>query len=108
MIATIACSAVLSIYLIHRARSPSALRIFCDLEKQGSEQATFLLCPKCQTVVGVCYIDGVVFVASLNARLLDEFEHLQGSIAISPKQLDKTQKTERWRNLWSQLRVVKG
>jgi hypothetical protein len=75
-------------------------------EKQGSEQATFLLCPKFQTVVGVCYIDDDIYVGSVNARLLQQYECLQGSVSISPKNLDKTEKVKRWRELWSQLLVV--
>ena len=74
-------------------------------EKQGSEQATFLLCAKCQTVVGVGYLNEGVSVGSLNARLLDEFDNLQKSVVVSPKTLDKTQKVRRWRELWSQLLV---
>jgi hypothetical protein len=74
-------------------------------EKQGSEQATFLLCAKCQTVVGVGYLNEGLSVGSLNARLLDEFDNLQKSVVVSPKTLDKTQKVRRWRELWSQLLV---
>jgi hypothetical protein len=77
-------------------------------EKQGSEQATFLLCPNCQSVVGVCYIGEDLSVGSLNARLLDQYKCLQVSVPISPKTLDKTEKVKRWRELWSQLRIVKG
>jgi len=72
-------------------------------EKQGSEQATFLLCAKCQNVVGVGYLNEGVSVGSLNVRLLDEFDHLQKSVVVSPKTLGKTQKVRRWRELWSQL-----
>jgi hypothetical protein len=75
-------------------------------EKQGSEQASFLLCVKCQTVVGVGYIDGYVSVGSLNAKLLDEFKNLQGSLTVSPKTLDKTEKVKRWRELWSQMMIT--
>lgn len=74
-------------------------------EIQGSEQAMFLLCAKCQTVVGVGYIDENVSVGSLNARLLDEFDNLQGSLTVSPKTLDKTEKVKRWRELWSQMQL---
>jgi hypothetical protein len=75
-------------------------------EKQGSEQATFLLCPKCQTVVGVCYIHEDISVGSVNARLLDQYECLQGIVSISPKRLSNLEKVGRWSELWSQVRVV--
>lgn len=74
-------------------------------QKQGSEQAIFLFCAKCQTTVGVAYIDDNVAVGSLNARLLDEFDNLQGSVVVSPQTLDKTEKVKRWRELWSPLVV---
>jgi hypothetical protein len=77
-------------------------------EKQGSEQATFLLCSNCQTVVGVCYINKKISVGSLNASLLDRFEDLQGSVNVSPKKLSNIKKLERWSNLWSQVRIVKS
>lgn len=78
-------------------------------EKQGSEQARFLLCAICQTLVGVGYIDDSVSVGSVNARLLDEFDNLQGSLIVSPKTLNKSEKVKRWRELWSgMLLLVKG
>lgn len=75
-------------------------------EKQGSEQATFLSCVKCQTTVGVCYIGKNTVVGSLNATLLDKFESLQASELISPKQLAKTEKVKRWKGLWSEVLIV--
>jgi hypothetical protein len=79
-----------------------------DYEKQGSEQATFLLCSNCQTLVGVCYITENISVGSLNATLLDKFENLQASVTISPKKLSNMEKLERWGDLWSQVRIVEG
>lgn len=75
-------------------------------EKQGSEQATFLLCPSCQTVVGVSYIARGFSVGSLNATLLNEYEKLQGCLVVSPKALDKTEKVRRWCELWSEMLVL--
>jgi len=75
-------------------------------EKQGSEQATFLLCPSCQIVVGVGYTGKGFSVGSLNATLLDEYEKLQGRLVVSPKTLDKTNKVKRWRELWSEMLLV--
>ena len=74
-----------------------------DYEKQGSEQAMFLLCSICQTLVGVCYITENISVGSLNATLLDKFENLQTSVNISPKKLSNMEKLERWGGLWSQV-----
>jgi hypothetical protein len=44
-------------------------------EKQGSEQATFLLCLNCHNVVGACYINKNICVGSLNSRLLEQYDH---------------------------------
>ena len=79
-----------------------------DYEKQGSEQATFLLCSNCQTLVGVCYVNKDISVGSLNARILDKFEHLQGSVNVSLKKLSDIEKLGRWSDLWSQVRMVEG
>jgi hypothetical protein len=75
-------------------------------EKQGSEQAKFLLCPSCQTVVGVGYICRGFSVGSLNATLLNNYKKLQGCLVVSPKALDKTEKVRRWRELWSVMLLV--
>jgi len=75
-------------------------------EKQGSEQAIFLLCLKCHNVVGVCYINKNICVGSLNSRLLEQYDHVQDTVTVSPKNLDKTEKVKLWRELWSQMVVV--
>lgn len=72
-------------------------------EKQGSEQATFLLCPNCQTVVAVGYLDEGFSVGSLNATLLNEVDKMSRSVVVSPKVLAKTEKVTRWRELWSEM-----
>ena len=77
-------------------------------EKQGSEQVTFLLCPKCQTVIGVGYINKNICVASLNAKLLEQVESVQGCVSVSPKRLGNTEKLQRWIDLWSQARIIVG
>ena len=53
-------------------------------EKQGSEQARFLLCRKCQMVVGVCYMDENTCVGNLNSRLLEQFNNLTVCRAALP------------------------
>jgi len=72
-------------------------------EKQGSEQATFLLCHSCQSVVAVCYVDKNFSLGSLNATLLNEVDKLRKSVVVSPKGLDKNEKITRWRQLWSEM-----
>lgn len=76
-------------------------------EKQGSEQATFLLCATCQVVVGVCYIDTDVSIGSINITIFEQFKALQESVIVSPKRLEKVEKVQRWRDVWSPLRFSK-
>ncbi|WP_339723509.1 hypothetical protein [uncultured Paraglaciecola sp.] len=77
-------------------------------EKQGSEQATFLQCSHCQTIVGVCYLSEEESVGSVNAKVLEQYLSLQGSVAVSPKKLSNAEKIGRWTELWSQLQIVKS
>lgn len=72
-------------------------------ETQGSEQATFMLCSNCQSVLGVGYLSGDLSLGSVNATLLDKFELIKEHIVISPKRLDRYEKVRRWRELWSEL-----
>jgi hypothetical protein len=74
-------------------------------EKQGSEQATFLLCLNCHNVVGVCYINKNICVGSLNSRLLEQYDHVQDTITVSPKKLSNVQKLGRWTDMWSQVKI---
>jgi hypothetical protein len=77
-------------------------------EKQGSGQATFLLCSNCQTVVGVCSMNKNMCVGSLNIKLFEEFVCLQASVNVSPKRLSKTEKLTRWNAMWSSVQIIIG
>jgi hypothetical protein len=77
-------------------------------QKQGSEQATFLVCCKCSSVVGVCYKAGDINLGSVNIRLFEQYKNLQGSTPISPKLLNQSEKILRWCVLWSAMNVVTG
>lgn len=70
-------------------------------ERQGSEQAEFLSCAACGTLLAVRWRDddGHAYGA-VNARVLarhDEFASEQGA---SPKLLEAAEKTARWKVLW--------
>jgi hypothetical protein len=77
-------------------------------ERQGSEQATFLLCLNCHNVVGVCYINKNICVGSLNSRLLEQYDHLQDTVTVSPKKLSNVKKLGRWIDMWSQVKIIVG
>jgi len=68
--------------------------------RQGSGTAEFLVCRRCGVLVAVIYrADGRVFGA-VNHRALDRSIRFAEPLAVSPKRLDPTQKTERWREVW--------
>ena len=68
--------------------------------QQGSEQASFLACNNCDTVVAVvCKIDSVNRGA-INATLLNDFQKMKKPQSVSPKSLSTENKLERWNSLW--------
>ncbi len=71
------------------------------IERQGSEQAEFLSCAACGTLLAVRWRDGDGHAyGAVNARTLvrrDEFAREQGA---SPKLLEAAEKTVRWKALW--------
>ena len=68
--------------------------------KQGSEQADFLHCPRCKSLVcAICSVHGDLYGA-LNTSVSQVFIGLRDAIEVSPKRLSATEKIERWRNAW--------
>jgi hypothetical protein len=72
-------------------------------EKQGTEQSTFLLRLNCHIVVDICYINKDMCIGSLNSKFLEQYDHLQDTVTVSPKQLSNVQKLGRWTDMWSQV-----
>lgn len=75
--------------------------------KQGSNQATFLSCPECSTILAVAYITDEVSVGAVNATCLVDKAVLKPSVSASPKQLTAEEKVPRWLTLWSPLKITK-
>ena len=76
-----------------------------EVIQQGSNQAMFLSCAGCGTVVAAAHqLDGSL-KGAINAGLLDEFERLQEPIIVSPRLLDPEEKLARWESIWSSMRV---
>lgn len=71
--------------------------------QQGSEQATFLQCPVCETLLLAKYTSKNNSLASLNANIIELCCELQPSIIISPKHKSSVEKVNRWQQLWSKL-----
>ncbi|AGH42543.1 hypothetical protein C427_0433 [Paraglaciecola psychrophila 170] len=42
-----------------------------------------------------------ICVGSLNSRLLEQYDHLQDTVTVSPKKLSNVQKLGRWTDMWS-------
>jgi len=73
---------------------------------QGSEQAHFLRCNSCGTVVAVCYSEGDSTIGAVNMSLFNEVHLMKTIIGSSPKLLSPTEKKLRWLQIWSPLQVV--
>lgn len=76
--------------------------------KQGSEQAEFLACSQCQTVVAVCYREADISVGAINASLLQPQPPFAAAMTVQPRLLAADSKTERWKQLWTPLVVEEG
>lgn len=73
---------------------------------QGSEQAHFLKCSSCNTVVAASYSEGDNTIGAVNISLFNEVHVMKTAVKASPKLLSPTEKTSRWLQLWSPLQVV--
>jgi hypothetical protein len=82
--------------MVIQTESSSTLKI----AKQGDEQAEFLLCAECGTLLGARWQEGRHQYACINSRVLFEKASLGQEVTATPKQLNAGQKTERWKQLW--------
>lgn len=72
------------------------------LQQQGSNQANFVTCNNCQTVVAAVVQCDDRLLGAVNATLL---EHVNEGVTASPKQLKPSQKLERWQSLWCDVTI---
>ncbi len=76
-----------------------------DAQTQGSEQAQFLTCRVCKTVIAASIrIDDSV-IGAINGTLLDQFGELPTPQPASPKLLPADQKKQRWGKLWMPIKL---
>ena len=73
--------------------------------QQGSNQALFLTCANCETVIAAAHQPGGCLKGAVNASLLNEFERLQKPIIVSPRLLGPGEKLKRWGSIWSSVKV---
>jgi len=74
-------------------------------KKQGSNQARFITCPSCQTVIAATLQQEDIFIGALNATLLVDAALLGETTQVSPKLLSAKDKVERWKTLWLPIKV---
>ncbi len=72
---------------------------------QGSAQARFLQCAKCQAVVAVSYQEQQSMLGAVNIMVFSERGLMQPAIVASPKLLAPEEKLSRWRQLWMPLKI---
>lgn len=68
--------------------------------KQGSNQASFKLCSKCEDLICVVYRFEGSLKGAVNVSLLDKQSLLPQAQIVSPKELSPQQKLARWNKVW--------
>lgn len=76
-----------------------------EVQRQGSNQAGFVTCGSCKTVIAATLQLDNKLVGALNSTLLSDFSLLQKSTTVSPKRLGIKEKVERWQTLWLNVKV---
>lgn len=69
-------------------------------QQQGSNQATFLTCAHCSSVVAVVLETEGTYRGAANVTLFAERSAMQAAIIVSPKQLSAEEKRRRWASVW--------
>jgi hypothetical protein len=75
------------------------------LLRQGSNQAGFITCNQCNTVIAASLQCDNQLLGALNATLLLAFPTLQQPVVVSPKHLSADAKIERWKSVWLGIKV---
>ena len=75
------------------------------VQQQGSNQASFITCNCCKSVIAASLQLENVLVGSLNSTLLSNFSLLQEPTIVSPKALGAKQKIDRWQAVWLNIKV---
>ena len=73
--------------------------------RQGSESAEFLFCRHCGVLLAVVFASDEGMRGAVNVRCLAEAGEFAPAQAVSPQQLAPEVRRERWRRLWTPVRV---
>jgi len=76
--------------------------------RQGSESAEFLFCRHCGVLVAVVFATGNGLRGAVNVRCLARAAEFAQTQTVSPQQLPAEQRRERWRTLWTPVRIEIG
>jgi hypothetical protein len=73
--------------------------------RQGSESAEFLLCRHCGVLVAVVFPTDEGMRGAVNVRCLANADDFAATQPVSPQQLPPEERRERWRRLWTPVRI---
>jgi hypothetical protein len=73
--------------------------------RQGSESAEFLFCRHCGVLLAVVSATDEGMRGAVNARCLADAGEFAPTQVVSPQQLAPEVRRERWRRLWSPVRI---
>lgn len=69
--------------------------------RQGSEQADFLLCPRCGVLVAVVIATEGGVLGAANRHAFDSRAEVPPGITASPQRLSPSEKLARWMQVWT-------
>lgn len=73
--------------------------------RQGSESAEFLFCRHCGVLLAVVFATDEGLRGAVNVRCLARAGEFAPAQVVSPQQLPAEDRRERWRRLWSPVRI---
>jgi len=76
-----------------------------EVQRQGSNQASFITCNSCKSVIAASLQLENKLVGAINSTLLSDSSLLQKPTIVSPKQLGAKEKVERWQTLWLNIKI---
>lgn len=76
-----------------------------DVQQQGSNQAGFITCNCCKSVIAASLQLENSFLGALNSTLLSNSSLLKEPVIVSPKALGGKEKIDRWRAVWLSIKI---
>jgi hypothetical protein len=73
--------------------------------RQGSESAEFLFCRHCGVLLAVVFATEAGLRGAVNVRCLARAGEFAPARPVSPQQLPQEERRERWRALWTPVRI---